>query len=209
MAKPIKVFGIGLNRTGTSSLKIAFRRLGYDHSVCKMELAEEYFRGNLEACYSEAEAYDSFEDWPWPLVYKEIFAKYGDNARYILTTRASGDKWLQSIKKHSERARGRELRRRIFGYPFPHGVEDIYLKYYENHNAEVRRFFDENNATHLLKELCWENGDGWLELCVFLNEPLRATNFPQVNMADDSTQNAQVEEENEQMIAWQLQKLNR
>lgn len=208
MAKPFKVFGIGLNKTGTSSLKLALRRLGFDHSRRKMSFSREYFRGNMDVVFEEAETHESFEDWPWPLVYKDMFAKYGSEARYVLTTRISADVWLKSIKTHAERVRGREIRRKIYGYPFPHGVEENYIAYYENHNAEVRRFFAENNATHLLSDLCWEKGHGWLELCTFLGEPLRATEFPHSNSRADSDPDEGLALENRQLINKQLQDIN-
>ena len=209
MAKTHKVFGIGLNKTGTSSLKVALRRLGYDHSPRRNALLRDMFDGDMSSIYADAETYESFEDWPWPLVYKEIFAKYGDSARYILTRRATPDIWLNSIRKHAERVKAKMYRRKIFGYAYPHGVEQVYLDFYTRHLVEVRQFFADNNASHLLCELCWEEGDGWLELCDFLGEPLQKSDFPNSNSSMNAEPDAEQMAFNQEAIALQLKRLKR
>ncbi len=208
MAKPFKVFGIGLNKTGTSSLKIALRRLGYDHAPREMRLVTNYYNGKMAPIFEYSELHESFEDWPWPLVYKEIYARYGDNARYILTARKSTDVWLKSIKSHSERVKGRDIRRKIYGYPYPHGVEKNYAAVYENHNAEVREFFTVEPRKHLFADLCWEQGDGYLELCRLLGEPLLSMDFPHNNNAKKSNPNSDLVRENANKIREQLQSVN-
>lgn len=209
MSKPFKVFGIGLNKTGTSSLKVALRRLGYDHSPRRNILLRDLYEGDMSLIYADADMYDSFEDWPWPLVYQEMFAKYGDRARYILTRRKTPEIWLDSIRKHSERVKAKMFRRKIFGYAYPHGVEQVYTDFYNRHLDDVRSFFDKNNASHLLQELCWEDGDGWLELCNFLEEPLQRSEFPNSNSSIDAVPNAEQMELNQEAIAKQLKRLKR
>lgn len=207
MAKPFKVFGIGLNKTGTSSLKVALRRLGFNHCRRQGRLAHACFEGDWPTLFETTDAFESFEDWPWPLMYRELFARYGDSARFVLTTRKSPEIWVESLKKHARVTKsGGIIRKKIYGYRYPHGVEAAHMAFYEKHNAEVRAFFAEQ-APHLLLDVCWENGDGWPELCTFLGEPLRRTKFPHANREGSATPDPEVIAENERRIRRQLRNL--
>ena len=208
MVKKHKVFGIGLNKTGTSSLRRALVSLGYTHCDIRGRMTYKFFQGNIPQVLDMTEEYDSFEDWPWPLMYREVFERYGDTARYVLTTRRSPEIWVESLKAHSlHTSVDKNPRKRVFGHSYPHGVEADHIAFYENHNAQVRQFFADNNAAHLLADLCWETGDGWAELCGFLNEPVQATNFPHANKRDDEPADAKRCNENLALINAQLQSL--
>ena len=207
MAKPFKVFGIGLNKTGTSSLKIALRRLGFNHCRRQGRLAHAYFEQDWPTLFEVSDALESFEDWPWPLMYRELFERYGDSARFVLTTRKTPEIWVESLKKHARVTRSSGIiRKNVYGYRYPHGVEAAHMAFYEKHNAEVRAFFAEH-APHLLLEVCWENGDGWAELCKFLDEPLRKTRFPHANREGSAHADPEVIAENERRIKRQLRNL--
>ncbi len=205
MSKPFKVFGIGLNKTGTTSLKIAFRRLGFDHSKREAHLAKSWLAGDIAAIFEEADKHESFEDWPWPLAYRELYDRYGDSARYILTTRASGEKWVKSLQKHAERTAGARLRKAIYGYEFPHGVEAEHIAFYDRHNADIRTFFADK--PNVFADFCWENGDGWIELCRFLNEPMPRKPFPHGNAGKDARPKSDLIERNQQKIERHLRRI--
>ncbi len=205
MGKPFKIFGIGLNKTGTTTLKLALRRLGYDHSKRQTPLARAWLEGDLAPIWAEADAHESFEDWPWPLLYRELWDRYGDRARYILTTRSSAERWVESLKKHSERTSGVMIRQGIFGYKFPHGVEAEHAAFYERHNAEVRSFFADKPDVYT--ELNWEAGDGWLELCRFLQVPVPNRDFPHGNAGRDANPDPEQVEQNRIKIRRHLRKL--
>ena len=205
MDKPYKVFGIGLNKTGTTSLKQALRRLGYTHARRETKLVKAWMAGDLDPIFANAEAFESFEDWPWPLVYRQMYEKYGDQARYILTVRSSADKWVNSLKKHAERTAGGLIRKGIFGYKYPHGVEAKHMAFYENHNAEVRAFFADK--PNLFIELNWEQGDGWDKLCQFLSEPVPTGEFPHGNAGAFATPDPEVVAKNMIRIQRQLRRL--
>jgi len=182
MSKPHKVFGIGLNKTGTSSLRSALVMLGYNHCTLRGQMTHKYFNNSFSQIFKTVEEYDSFEDWPWPLMYKQVFEKYGETARYVLTRRRSPEAWVESLKAHSMGTNpDSNPRKRIFGFDYPHGAEARHIEYYENHLSEVRQYFADQNATDVMCEVCWEDGAGWQELCNFLNEPLSDTPFPHAN----------------------------
>ncbi|MEM9012928.1 MAG: sulfotransferase [Pseudomonadota bacterium] len=182
MAKRFKVFGIGLNKTGTTSLKLALQRLGYRHMRRTPRLLRLYEKGKLDALFAESAAWESFEDWPWPLIYRDAFARFGNRARYVLTRRRTAEVWVESLKRHALRTNpDKNPRRRIYGYDYPHGYEGAHVAFYERHLAEVRQHFADAGAAHLLLELCWEEGDGWAELCPFLGERAPREPFPHGN----------------------------
>ncbi len=205
--KPFKVFGIGLNRTGTSTLKLALRRLGYHHCRRQQRLVNHYFQGDVAAILAETTAHDSFEDWPWPLMYEQVFAHYGERARFILTARTTPEIWLNSLKSHALSTPNKRLRQKIYGHAYPHGAEEAHMEYYEHHNAGVLDFFTRNNAAHLVHQMCWEDGDSWPELCDFLNEPLPKMPFPHVNKGEEAQIDQAIRKSNEESIAAQIQHL--
>ncbi|MGE4611207.1 MAG: sulfotransferase [Paracoccaceae bacterium] len=83
MSKSHKVFGIGLNKTDTSSLKQALVRLGYNYSDRRRHFTYNYFSGDFEQVFETAAQYGSFEDWPWPLMYRQVFEEYGEGAGFF------------------------------------------------------------------------------------------------------------------------------
>lgn len=208
MNKPHKVFGIGLNKTGTSSLKRALVTLGYNHSDLRGYLTYKYFNNRFDQIFDRVEEFDSFEDWPWPLLYKQVFEKYGKNARYILTRRGSAEAWLESLKAHTLTTNpDNNPRKRIFGYDYPHGAEAQHIDFYERHLFETRKFFASQGASDVLCEVCWEEGDGWRELCGFLNEPTPNATFPHLNRRSIATNDNDRTDENLRRIAAQIERL--
>lgn len=178
-----KVFGIGLNKTGTTTLGICMKKLGYRHLSCKRSLLKLYRQGHVDQVLTYIDRFDSFEDWPYPLMYRELWARYGDSARYILTTRLSSKKWLRSIENQALYANPRKNCAKLaYGYHFVQNAPEAHLAFYEAHNAEVRKFFVELGRPDLLLELCWEKGHGWNELCDFLGEPIPDEPFPTANV---------------------------
>lgn len=176
-----KVFGIGLNKTGTSTLGECMIALGYRHLCCRRDLLIALRNGDFETIFNEIEKYDSFEDWPYPLMYREIFERY-PTARFILTTRIDAATWLESLKAHSLRTSVAEQCRTLaYGRAYPFGFEAEHTAFYEKHNADVVSFFRQRGASDRLLPVCWERGHGWTELCEFLGEKRPDKPFPHAN----------------------------
>ena len=175
----IKVFGIGLNKTGTTTLATCMDHLGLRHLSFRRDLFKAYARDELAPVFDAVEQYESFEDWPYPLMFRELHERYGEQARFILTTRASPTAWLESLKAHTMRANPlNQTNRLAYGYDYPHGYEAEHLAFYEHHNAAVRAFFAEKERERVFLDVCWENGDGWKEICAFLDMPVPDAPFP-------------------------------
>ena len=176
-----KIFGVGTLKTGTTSLGSALEILGFKHTHDNREyLLKQVKSGNLSKIFHWADRHDSFEDWPWPLIYQELDTRYPDS-RFILTTRANEEDWLRSIVRHSEKFGPSLGRRLFFGHKMPHQNEAEYIARYRQHNQQVRDFFKDKPGK--LLEVCWEKGHGWKELCSFLGISVPAVPFPKVNTA--------------------------
>jgi len=208
MSKPHKVFGIGLNKTGTSSLKLVLATLDYNHCTLRGQMTHKFFNNSFSQIFKTVEEFDSFEDWPWPLMYKQVFEKYGETARYVLTRRISPEAWLESLKAHTLVTNPQNNpRKQIFGFDYPHGAESRHIAFYENHLVEVRKYFADQGAAHVLCEVCWEEGDGWQKICEFLQEPVPESPFPHANRRNDTPKDNDRLRENRRLITAQMQRL--
>jgi hypothetical protein len=174
-----KVICIGLQKTGTTTFQKCMEALGFDHKGNSPEIYARWRRGNRAALFDIIEKYDSFDDVPYFVLYKDIFEKYGSSALYVLTLRSSPEVWLESMKAHALGSRPWTSNfENIYGYPYPHGREQDFIDFYSAHQEGVRRFFRERGALGSLRELCWENGDSWGELCDFVGKPKPSIPFP-------------------------------
>lgn len=173
--KDRKVFGIGMNKTGTTTLKVCLEQLGYTVCSPELELLRCVDRGELGPIFEFAENYDGFQDWPWPLVYKEMDRRY-ENSKFVLTRRKNSDVWFKSLKKHSIKKGPTEYRKIAYGYEMPAGKKPYHVNVYEEHNEEVRAYFAGREEDFL--EVCWEEGDGWEEICGFLGHDVPEVVFP-------------------------------
>ena len=210
MTTQIKIFGIGLNKTGTTSLRCALRHLGYDHLDRKPRLFKLWKNGQIPQILKVADQHESFDDWPWPLIVPQLLDRYGENARFILTMRRSPLVWLDSLKAHSERTNPfRHPRTAIYGHPYPHGCEDQHLAFYNLHRNRVRQLFTDRGLDHLLLEVCWDGGDGWRELCRFLGKPSPDIAFPHANARENMKADPEHIADNKFLIAQQLVRLAR
>jgi len=135
-----KVFGIGLNKTGTKTLGKSMRILGFQNKSYDLELLQSYAVGDYSKIFQHCELFDSFEDWPWPLLYKELDAKYPD-AQFILTYRPTPDMWYESLCKHSLRTGPTVARKIAYGYKMPQENKHHHIQFYKKHNNDVIEYF--------------------------------------------------------------------
>lgn len=178
-----KVVGIGLPKTGTTSLGYCLRRFGFKHRTFDMDLASKVKRNQIEEVLKETEKHESFEDWPWFMLYREFDHKF-PNSKFILTLRRDTETYVKSLQGHHERE---GIRNKDFVKPpwwdEVHEVEPSAWDYeksarkYEKHNRDVLEYFGDRINKDLLV-VCWEKGDGWAELSRFLNKRVPDEPFP-------------------------------
>ncbi|MEE2691200.1 MAG: sulfotransferase [Pseudomonadota bacterium] len=175
-----KIFGIGLNKTGTSSLGAAGGLLGLRCKTWDRRLFQNAIvDGERELLWETIDRYDVFEDFPYPLLYEEIDARYPGSA-FILTRRSDPQAWLRSLKAHAMRARPSSRTHKIvYGFQYPHGREQAFLDFYERHNEKARRYFAARPADFL--EIAWEEEKDWRRLCGFLGAAAPDAPLPRAN----------------------------
>ena len=172
-----KVFGIGLQKTGTSSLGRALEILGYNinHNF-EERLTKALLEGRMEVLYKEIHLWDAFEDNPWPMVYKEMDQKF-PGSKFILTIRDENH-WLKSIIKHYGK-RAYPFEKWFYKVDYPINNEEVYIQKFNNHISEVKKYFSDRPDDLLVVD--WEKGDGWEQLCAFLNKSIPIEDFPHWN----------------------------
>jgi len=175
-----KVFGVGLGKTGTKTLKHALLDLGFDkYAKCKVKYTTAYKREKKD--YLKGIILGSriqFSDCPWAVMYKEISEWYPDGY-FILTRRLNADKWFASNIKHIvSRGMSAVNFKNIFDMDITDIDEEKLKKFYTDHNENVRKHFKDHPR---FIEICWEDGDGWEKLCDFLNKPVPGKDFPWKN----------------------------
>lgn len=182
-ARTAKVFGIGLSKTGTTSLARALETLGY--KTRDYIGISKYIAGDLSSIdLREIDEHDAFTDTPIPSFYKELDTAY-PNSKFILTTRNMDD-WLKSCgKQFTKRIVGRQneatsqLHTDLYGC-FEFDTEK-YASGYTRFVNGVLDYFRDRPQDLLVIDIC--GGEHWQNLCDFLDKPLPDTPFPLTNVS--------------------------
>jgi hypothetical protein len=177
-----KIFGIGWAKTGTTTLGRCFEMLGYDHQSQRLDLVKDIATGEFSRIMALAKEKETFEDWPWIILYKELDETF-PGSRFVLTQRDT-DRWIRSYKnmlanQGTPSEKSNEIRKIIYGLPFPHVSEEQLIERYRRHNDEVTLYFRDRPEALLVAD--WEKGDGWKELCGFLGKAIPNEPFPHSN----------------------------
>lgn len=179
-----KVFCIGFQKTGTTSLYAALECLGYRTAavVGRDWSAERLAAEGAGACIATARDFDAAQDMPWPIFFRDLDAAF-PGSKFVLTVR-DPDRWFASIEGHFGANEG-EMQAFVYGRDAsaPAGARTRYLETLAAHEAAVRAHFAGRPNDLLVMDL--EAGDGWKELCGFLGVAVPAEPFPARNKASD------------------------
>lgn len=190
----LRVVGVGMGRTGTTSLQLALQRL-LDAPCYHMSetfrrpddvgVWHRAVRGDLPIWSEVFAGYRATVDEPGTLFWRELLDAYPGSIA-LLSTRPSAD-WYRSMDQTVL-----ELARRpmppgmaewaamyldMLDYQYPDGWDDAdaAIAVFERHNAEVRATVP---AERLVE---WQPGDGWQPLCSALGLPVPDEPFPHAN----------------------------
>jgi hypothetical protein len=176
----MKIFGIGLNKTGTSSLHAALELLGYRslHGG-ELDTHERIMRAIDERkpmlSHIEPEP-DAVCDVLAITYYFYLADRQYPGSKFILTLR-DVDEWLDSRRRHVERNQRMKEAGRYDG-PFLTVDFDLWTAEYHRHEAVVRSYFEGRPDD----VLAFQPTDGdWEPLCAFLGRPVPDAPFPWEN----------------------------
>lgn len=156
-----KIFGIGLNKTGSYSLHQALEILNYK-SIHSSKILKNIFNNQ-----KLIKKYNCFINFPEECPYEKLYEKF-PNAKFILTTRNIED-WIRSRTIHV-------LHNRILKTSSWNNIEtNKWESLYNRYHSEVFDFFkDKDNFLYI--DIC--SGEGWEKLCSFLGKENPNIPFP-------------------------------
>lgn len=167
----IKIFGIGLSRTGTTSLCSALKDGGVDIIHYPKSKADLFNPKNTGAC-----------DIPVAVYYKELDKKF-PKSKFIYTIRDK-DGWLISVEKYLKKKEARKLdawqkQNRLDVYSQIKFDKDIYAERYDNHDKTVRDYFKGREQDLLILNIC--GGEATGKLFTFVGISSTINTFPHEN----------------------------
>ena len=199
-----KVFCIGANKTGTTSLEEVFKSLGMrvgDQSIAELfmhDWANQDFRKIIRYCRSA----DAFQDMPfsYPGTYEAVDKAY-PNSKFILTVRINSGEWYESLVRFHTKLIGKgriptadDLRQFPYCYKgylwdaqrLRYGAKEstlydreVYIQAYEDHNRKVREYFTGRPGD--LLELSISDADAMERIVKFLGYPYTGQKMPHRN----------------------------
>ena len=200
-----KIFCIGLNKTGTTSLKIAMNDLGYvvGNQRKGEALIDDWARRDYDRIIKYCQSAEFFQDTPFsiPFTYLAIHLAF-PNAKFVLTVRDNPDQWYQSITKfhakkwgkngrvptkedlmnatYLEKGRPWKSNRLLFNTPENDPYEKkALIEYYNRHNDSVIEYFRHLPGQLLILNVSEERA--YQKLCNFLQKEPLYDSFPWEN----------------------------
>lgn len=199
-----KVFCIGRNKTGTTSLRALFKKLGYvvgDQHEAVVLAHYNYFDGRFDWLDTYCSTAEFFQDAPfsWPGTYAEVDRRF-PGSRFILSVRDDEHQWYESLTRYQTQFVGTSslpTAEQLKTHPFRavgllydtvrvHGTtddapydEDTMKAHYLAHNAAVRQYFA--GRPDDLIEINLARPEDYARLMHFLGRDDTAGGFPRLN----------------------------
>ena len=164
-----KIFGIGLPKTGTWSLCLAMKLLGFKslHFI---------YPGDFKYYKNTIDNYDFVNDCPISYIFDELSKEYPDS-KFICTTR-NLDSWLKSSNFFFKKNRfEKSVEHLNILFESPIFQKEKFIKCYENHAKKVEIFSRTNSVLYLPLEY----EDKWDLICSFLKIKKINRNYPYIN----------------------------
>jgi len=197
-----KVFCIGQNKTGTTSLKDALKDFGYKfgHQGRAALLIDAWHQRDFKKIMKYCQTAEAFQDIPFSMAYTYQHMDLAfKNAKFILTERDDAEQWYQSLTKFHTKIFGdgthipteADLKNQPFlykgfaykyiNYAFNAPADDPYNKpilmaNYINYNNAVKDYFRSRPEKLLVINV--SKPSDYDNLCLFLNQPNTKKRFP-------------------------------
>jgi len=202
--KERKIFCIGANKTGTTSLETVLKDFGFrigiqaDAEMLLDEWAVRDFRNIIEYCRTA----DAFQDIPFSLDFTYQILDYNfPGSKFILTVRNNADEWYQSLIRFHSKLLGvdqvptaEDVKNFVYrdkdwfwrAQQYIYGInestlynENIYKSYYLNHNSQILEYFKFRPQDLLVLSL--SDPSAMPSLCKFLDIPYHGQVMPHLN----------------------------
>jgi len=182
----LRIFGIGLSRTGTMTLTSALTELGFNAAHFVNPLTSDLLEED------DFDLYDAATDTPVCGQFEALYERY-PAAKFVYTVRSLAD-WERSVKSLFSRSLGcgefadfRALLEDddafLYGQRISRTYRSIYSgchsfeEAYRSYDRRVRQFFRDKPPDRFLElNIC--GGEGWSALANFLGLPVPQTEFP-------------------------------
>jgi 3'-phosphoadenosine 5'-phosphosulfate (PAPS) 3'-phosphatase len=177
-----KIFGIGLSKTGTTSLAHALEILGY--KTKDYPGISRYKAGDLSSVDMEVvKAHDALTDTPIPSFYRELDGVF-PGSKFILTVR-DREGWLKSCRKQfTEKSAAKQniAQSQLFVDLYETNVfdEHKFASGYDRFVEGVIDYFKGRPQDLLVMNVT--GGEGWEKLCPFVGKPVPDVPFPKANV---------------------------
>lgn len=201
-----KIFCIGFNKTGTTSLEKTLLTLGFE--MGDQRFAETISTDVSQGCYDKlvklCQSAEAFQDVPFMFrdVYKFLDQEF-PNSKFILTVRNNKEEWFDSLVRFhaklfsSDKSKPPteedlansnyvykgwllDMKEHVWGYPkIPLYDKKCYQEKYETHNEAVQQYFKDRTNDLLVLNL--KDSFGFEKLIKFLNIKTNLNSFPWEN----------------------------
>jgi hypothetical protein len=189
----MKIFEVGVMRTGTTSLGRAYEILGFNHRGCDHVLNNKFNEErDYNMLFNAIDKYDAFQDVPWQSIDVQILDKQYPNSKFILLER-DDESWIRSLESWSSPALNEgweewiEPDRALVNERWVTDRDNIikeHLKWKYSKYEKIKEYFRDRKDDLLVMSIC--EGEGWEVLCPFLNMPIPKVGlnvpFPKANV---------------------------
>lgn len=174
-----KIFAIGFNKCGTSSLCEALRILGYkaDHSSTEL-IVKRGIKEKKPPLHYVKRHFDAFTDNSWISRNYELVDKHYPGSKFILLVR-NVDDWIRSRIKHVTKNRINAAKGKYDGEWLTIDEPRWRKEWYE-YLPKAKHYFKNRPKDFLVIDVC--KGEGWEKLCPFLGKKVPDKKFPRENV---------------------------
>ncbi len=199
-----KVFVIGRNKTGTTSLAQVLVAMGYvlgDQARAEL-LLDHWARRDFHAIVDYCKQAEAFQDVPFSIDYTFQIVDYAfPGSKFILSIRNSAQEWYDSLTRFHTLLLGKgrlptpdDLKQFPYRYPgwlwkaqqLVYGIDestlydpDIYMQHYEAHNEKVLDYFKHRPDKLLVLNVA--EPTALQRLSDFLQRPIPLSHMPHLN----------------------------
>ena len=191
----MKIFEIGVSKTGTTSLGRAYEILGFRHKGVSKIISKKFYKSepyDYNILFEVIDRYGAFQDSPWHNCDYKILDKRYPGSKFILLER-DDESWIRSLEYWSSPILNEDWETWLDEYDkntidkrwktdrdnlIKEKLDWKHLKY-----RGIKEYFKNRQNDLLVMNIC--DGEGWEKLCSFLNKPVPDVPFPKENVTEN------------------------